>query len=65
MKKKKNDYVWGESPEDCLILVVVFIVVLILIIKFTGAWEHPSHEDEPDVTATTTITEEVITNADS
>ena len=60
---KNKDHVWGESPEDCLMLVVAFIVVLILIIKFTGAWEHPQHENEPDVTTITT--EEGITNADS
>ena len=59
--KKNKDHEWGESPEDALPLVIAFIIVILLCTRCCGMWDHISHEDEPDVTTTTTITEEVTT----
>lgn len=44
--KKNKDHEWGESPEDCLCLVMAFIVIMILITQCTGAWKHSSIPEE-------------------
>ena len=56
---KKNDHEWGESPEDCLCLVMAFIVVIILMTQCTGAWKHSSipkeYIEEEEVTTYVTM----------
>lgn len=55
---KKCDHEWGESPEDALPFVMVFMIVILLCTRCCGIWDRTPHEDEPDVT---NITEEVTT----
>ena len=62
--KKNKDHDWGESPEDALPFVIAFIIVILLCTRCCGMWDR-TPQDEPDVTATTTITEEVSTDADT
>lgn len=60
-----NKHEWGESPEDALPFVMAFVIIILLCTRCCGVWDRTPHEDEPDVTTTTTITEEVSTNADT
>jgi len=41
-KTEKPDHEWGESPEDCLCLVMALIVVMIIMAQCTGAWKKSS-----------------------
>lgn len=54
--KKNKDHEWGESPEDCLCIVMAIIVVMILITQCTGVWNHSSipkeYIEEGEVTTT-------------
>lgn len=61
--KKNKDHEWGESPEDALPFVIAFIIVILLCTRCCGMWDR-TPPDEPDTT-TTTITEEVSTNANT
>lgn len=60
-----NKHEWGESPEDALPFVIAFVIIILLCTRCCGVWDRTPHEDEPDVTTITTITEEVSTNADT
>lgn len=60
-----NKHEWGESPEDALPFVMAFVIIILLCTRCCGVWDRTPDEDEPDVTTTTTITEEVSTNADT
>ena len=59
--KKNKDHEWGESPEDALPFAVAFIIVILLCTRCCGIWDRTPHEDEPDITDITNITEEVTT----
>lgn len=60
-----NKHEWGESPEDALPFVMVFVIIILLCTRCCGVWDRKPYEDELDVTTTTTITEEVTTTYES
>lgn len=60
-----NKHEWGESPEDALPFVIAFVIIILLCTRCCGMWDRKPHEDEPDVTTNTTITEEVTTTYES
>ena len=64
--KKNKDHEWGESPEDCLCIVMAIIIVMILITQCTGAWkQHSTMKEYIEEEEVTTTYESVDTRSSS
>ena len=63
--KKNKDHEWGESPEDCLTLVIACIIVIALFCQCTGAWNKPVIEEYIEESEVTTTYESVDTCGNS
>lgn len=64
--KKNKDHEWGESPEDCLCIVMAIIIVMILITQCTGVWkQHSTMKEYIEEEEVTTTYESVDTRSSS